>query len=418
MPMDFLPFLFKVMLSLALGGLIGIDREKSKKGYPAGIRTLAFISLLGFLSSFISAEINNIYFLIASALLIFILTIVGYGVSFKTERFFGFTSTIVIFLTFFIGIISYYEQYYYFAVSLSIIIAVLLTQKTVIHSLVFKLKNNELFDALKFGIVAFIILPLLPNRTIDPLNIFNPYSLWLLTVLILSIGYAGYILSRFIGKSRGIYVSGFLGGIISSTAVNSSLSIISKKNESLSNSCIIGITLANTASIIMVLIESLIVNFEFGKTLIIPLFSCFAMGLIISLFLIRKSGKNKIGTAELISDSPFNFLPAIKFTLLIALTLFISKIALMAFGNAGIYLASFFSSFASTTSVIISVSTLVAESISLKVAWIAITICVLANNSFKLFLIKQNGSKILFRRLFINYLLMNAPLIIWLMLII
>jgi uncharacterized membrane protein (DUF4010 family) len=113
------------------------------------------------------------------------LIIVGYGVSFKTPNFFGFTSTIVIFLTFLVGVISYFDEYYYFAVALAIIISILLTQKTRIHALVENIKDAELFDALKFGIVAFIILPLLPNKEFDPWGLFNPYYLWLIVVLIL-----------------------------------------------------------------------------------------------------------------------------------------------------------------------------------------------------------------------------------------
>jgi len=416
--MDFPVFFLKLILSLALGGLIGIDREKSKKGYPAGIRTLALISLLGFLSSFVSDSIENTYFLIASTFLVFILLIVGYGVSFNTEKFFGFTSTIVIFLTFVIGVISYYEEYYYFAVSLSIIITALLSQKTFIHDMVSKLEYNELIDALKFGIVAFIILPILPNTTIDPLNVFNPYSLWLLVVLILSVSYVGYALSKIIGKSRGVYVSGFLGGIVSSTAVTSSLSYLSKKSESLSDSCVIGITLSNTASMLMILIESFIVNFEFGLTLIMPLAFCFTVGMIISYFSIKALEKKAPLTPEMVSESPFNFIPAIKFTALIALTLFLSKIALIFFGDSGLYLASFFSSFASTSSVIVSISTLVKDSIIMRVAWIATAICIITNSTFKIFLAKKNGSKSMLKKLLINYALMNTPLIIWVLLVI
>ncbi|MDD4353532.1 MAG: DUF4010 domain-containing protein [Candidatus Nanoarchaeia archaeon] len=416
--MDFLIFLLRIMLALALGGLIGIDRQKNKKGYPAGIRTLAFISLLGFLSSFVSTEINNSYFLIISFLLMFVLLIVGYGVSFNSKYFFGFTSTIIMFLTFLIGVISFYEQFYYFAVSLSIIISLLLSQKTFIHSLVSNIKDNELFDALKFGIIAFIILPLLPNKTIDPFNVINPYSLWLLVVLILSISYLGYLLSKFLGKNKGIYISGFIGGIISSTAVSSSLSLLSKKNESLTDSYVIGITLGNIASVLMILIEAFLVNTSFGVTLILPLISYFILGLIISFVLIKKVEKRNISNADLISESPFNFLPAIKFTLLIAIILYISKIALMIFGNNGIYAVSFFSSFASTTSVIVTISTLVKESITSQVAWISVAICILVNNLFKLFLIKKNGSKTLFISLLKNYLIMNIPLITWLVLLI
>jgi len=411
--MEFLVFILKVILALSLGGLIGIDREKSKKGYPAGIRTLAFISLLGFLTSFVSADLNNYYFLAIVTLLIFTLIIVGYGVSFNTEKSFGFTSTMAIFLTFIIGVLSYYDKYYYFAVSLSIIVTLLLTQKLFIHSIVSKIKNNELFDALKFSIVAFIILPLLPNKNIDPFNIFNPYSLWLLIVLILSINYVGYIFSRIIGKTKGIYVSGFLGGIISSTAVTSSLSAMSRKDENLNESCAIGITLANAASSIMVLIESLVVNFEFGKTLTVPLIGYSLIGLAISLLMIKNLNKHKISSTEIVTESPFSFGSALKFTLIVAFTLFVSKIALMLFGDSGVYLASFFSGLASTSSVIITISTLVNESIIFRVAWISVAISVLANNLFKLFLVKQNGSVKLFKKLLLNYVLMNAPLVIW-----
>lgn len=411
--MDFLAFLLKIILSLALGGLIGIDRQKNKNGYPAGIRTLAFISLLGFLSCFISNEINNYYFLISAFLLILILTIVGYGVSFNSERFFGFTSTIIIFLTFFIGVISYYEQYYYFAVSLSILITLILTQKTFIHTIVLKIKDNELFDALKFGIISFIILPLLPNKTIDPLEVINPFNLWLLVVLILLISYVSYILSRFLGKSKGIYISGLLGGLISSTAVTSSLSILSKKNESISNSCLVGITLASSVMFLMVFFEALLTNYSFAFGMIIPFISCFIIGLLISWILIKSPKTTNLGNAELVSESPFNFFPAIKFMSLIVVILFISKLLLIFFGDKGIYAISFLSSLANTDAVTISIATLAKESISYTSAYLAMIIAVLTNNSMKLFLIKQMGSKKLFIDVLKNYLIMNAPMIIW-----
>ncbi|MFA5333292.1 MAG: MgtC/SapB family protein [Candidatus Nanoarchaeia archaeon] len=411
--MDFFAFLLKTLLSLALGGLIGIDRQKSKNGYPAGIRTLAFISLLGFLSCFISNEINNSYFLIASFLLIFILIIVGYGVSFNSEKFFGFTSTIIIFLTFLIGVISYYEQYYYFAVSLSILITLILTQKTFIHTFVSKIQDNELFDALKFGIIAFIILPVLPNTTIDPLGVINPFNLWLLVVLILLISYAGYILSKFLGKSKGIYISGLLGGVISSTAVTSSLSILSKKNEAVSNSCMVGITLASSVMFLMVFFEALLTNPSFAYGMIIPFSSCFLIGLLVSWIMIKSPKTTNLNNAELVSESPFNFFPAIKFMALIVLILFISKLLLMVFGDKGIYAVSFFSSLANTDAVTISIATLAKDSLAYSTAYLSIAIAVLTNNLMKLFLIKQMGSKKLFTEILKNYLAMNAPILIW-----
>jgi uncharacterized membrane protein (DUF4010 family) len=411
--MEFLVFLFKIILSLSLGGLIGIDRQKNKKGYPAGIRTLAFISLLGFLSCFISNEINNYLFLISTFILIFILLIVGYGVSFNSKKFFGFTSTIIIFLTFLIGTISYYEQYYYFAVSLSIIITLILTQKTFLHTIVSKIKNNELFDALKFGIIAFIILPLLPNKTIDPLGVINPFNLWLLVVLILLISYVGYILSKFLGKRKGIYLSGLLGGLISSTAVTSSLSTLSKKNESVTNSCLVGIILASSIMFLMIFFEALLTNPAFAYGMIIPFSACFIIGLLISWFLIKSPKTTNLSNAELVSESPFNFLPALKFMAFIIIILFFSKLLLTYFGDKGIYAISFISSLANTDAVTISIATLAKESITYNSAYLAMIIAVLTNNLIKLILIKQAGSKKLFGNVLKNYLLMNTPMIIW-----
>ncbi len=411
--MDFFAMLLKSFLSLALGGLIGIERQKTKKGFPAGIRTLAFISLLGMMSAFISYEIGSNYFLIASFILIFSLIIVGYGVSFKTQNFFGFTSTIVIFLTFLIGVISYYDEYYYFAVALAIIISVLLTQKTRIHALVENIKDNELFDALKFGIVAFVILPLLPNKEIDPWGLFNPYYLWLLVVLILSINYASYLLSKFLGKKKGVILSGLLGGLISSTATASSLSQISKKNESLSSACAIGMTLSTSVMYLVILIESSIINLEFSNAMIIPLASSFGLGLIISLLFIKFDSSKNSPSSEIISDNPFNFIPALKFSTLIFAILIISKIFLTLLGDYGIYITSFFSSFANTDAAVISVSTLTKESLQWITGYLSIGIIILTNNIVKLFLIKKNGSKEMFFKVFINYSIINAPMIIW-----
>ncbi len=411
--MDFFAMLLKSFLSLALGGLIGIERQKTKKGFPAGIRTLAFISLLGMMSAFISYEIGSNYFLIASFILIFSLIIVGYGVSFKTQNFFGFTSTIVIFLTFLVGVISYYDEYYYFAVALAIIISILLTQKTRIHALVENIKDNEIFDALKFGIVAFVILPLLPNAEIDPWGIFNPYYLWLLVVLILSINYASYILSKFLGKKKGVILSGVLGGLISSTATASSLSHISKKNEGLSSACAIGMTLSTSVMYLRILAESLIINLEFAKSMAIPLSLSFGVGLIISLLFIKFDSSKNSSSSEIISENPFNFIPALKFAALIFSILFISKICLTFLGDSGIYLTSFFSSFANTDAAVISVSTLAKESLQSLSGYLSIGIIILTNNIVKLFLIKKNGSKAMFLKVLINYAIINIPIIIW-----
>ena len=79
--------LFKIILSLGLGGLIGIDRERRYKGYPAGIRTSALLSLLGLLSSFISELLNNYFILFIILFFVLLFITLVYEDSLKKKKY-------------------------------------------------------------------------------------------------------------------------------------------------------------------------------------------------------------------------------------------------------------------------------------------------------------------------------------------
>ncbi|MBP7061403.1 hypothetical protein KBA84_01050 [Patescibacteria group bacterium] len=50
--------------------------------------------------------------------------------------------------------------------------------------MVHKISMDEIYDAIKFAIIAFIILPLLPNQDYGFLGLFNPYKTWLMVVFV------------------------------------------------------------------------------------------------------------------------------------------------------------------------------------------------------------------------------------------
>ena len=50
------------------------------------------------------------------------------------------------------------------------------------------MSTEDLRVTLQFALVAAVILPLLPNRTIDPLGLVNPLQIWLVVVLVSGIG--------------------------------------------------------------------------------------------------------------------------------------------------------------------------------------------------------------------------------------
>ncbi len=410
---NILSLLFKAVLALGLGGLIGIDRERVHKGYPGGIRTLAFISLLGSLTSFMAdATLNTMIYPVSIATIILLVSI-AYGASIQKKSI-GLTSSIVLLVTYFIGLISFFDDYQYLAISVAILTTLILTEKQTLHKFARKMESRELLDALKFGIVAFIILPLLPNQTIDPFNIINPYTLWLMVVLILGISFLGYIASKIVGASKGIYWSGALGGLVSSTAVTSSLSITSKKSKNLCTTCAVGITLASSIMFLRVLFECFIVNNTLGYALFVPLLSSTLIGMTYSFFVLRKN--ESTSTKDFINSSPFNFGPAIKFTIFLAIILIFSKITSDLIGEGGIYITSFLAGLVDTDAITLSMATLSGSSISYSIGETAILIACLTNTIIKLLLARSLGSKELFKKMRPSFLLMIIPLVLFILL--
>src|SRR5262245_38498953 len=93
------------------------------------------------------------------------------------------------------------------AVALGIVSAAVLAYKQPLHGLVEQINWDDIFAGLRLLIATFIVLPLLPDRTVDPWGALNPYSLWLLVLLISSLSLVGYVGSRWFGADRGIVLN-------------------------------------------------------------------------------------------------------------------------------------------------------------------------------------------------------------------
>lgn len=67
--------------------------------------------------------------------------------------------------------------------------------------------------ALRFFVIAFVVLPLLPDRAMGPYGVLNPSKIWLLVVAVTGLGWVGYVAVRALGPERGLLITGFAGGI-------------------------------------------------------------------------------------------------------------------------------------------------------------------------------------------------------------
>jgi uncharacterized membrane protein (DUF4010 family) len=371
----------KFLVAIALGALIGLEREYArfkKRGHDfAGIRTFPLITLFGALSAYMS-DLVSPWLLIVSAMLIGILIITAYYSMIRHQPVFGATSEVAGFLAFFIGVLAYFQAYT-LAIIITIILTTILFARSVLHNFAEKITQKEMTDTLMFAIIAFLVLPLLPNQNYGPLGMFNPYVVWLMIVLISGIGFVGYALMKWMGE-KGITLAGVLGGLVSSTATTTSFSLRSVKDKNIYRALALGVILANGVMFVRVMLEVFFVNRALFAHVVLPLSLLALITLIFSYFLWRKA-KNTKGKMHL--TSPLSLKPALKFGAIFALSLAIVKVANFYLSSKGVYIVSFISGLADVDAIALSLSQLARGDLLATTARNGILIATLTNVAAK-----------------------------------
>jgi len=130
---------------------------------------------------------------------------------------------------------------------------------------------HELRSAILLFVMAFAILPFLPDRPIDIWGLFNLHRIWMMMVLVAGISFFGYIAIRLLGSKNGIGVAGLLGGLVSSTAVAMSMARRIHENGYLAKNLAIGISLASSMMLIRAGLEIWVINSELTRAFILPI---------------------------------------------------------------------------------------------------------------------------------------------------
>ena len=115
----------------------------------------------------------------------------------------------------------------------SAIIAVttlVLIEKSALHRFAARLDDEGLRAAVRFAVMAAVVLPLLPVGPYGPLDTVRPRELWLLVLFFSALSFAGYLARRAVGPRHGYSVAGLLGGLISSTSVTFTFARLSRTN--------------------------------------------------------------------------------------------------------------------------------------------------------------------------------------------
>jgi len=203
--------------AMALGLLIGSERERSHRGHEqrAGARTFALVGLCGALSASFAMTV-----VAAGTVAVVVLLVVLVRPEDSDDP--GATTALAMLSTFLLGALAWEQEH--LALALAILVTALLMAKQRIHRVVREvLSADELADALRFAVIAVVVLPVLPDRSFGPFAALNPHRIWLAVVAFVTVSWIGYIAVRAVGPRRGAFVAGFAGGFVSATATTATM---------------------------------------------------------------------------------------------------------------------------------------------------------------------------------------------------
>lgn len=119
---------------------------------------------------------------------------------------------------------------------------------------------DEIRSGLTLLAMTFLMLPILPNRPVDPWGTVNPYEIWLLTILIAAVSFAGYVAVRVFGDRLGVLMTAIAGGLASSTATTLTLARLARRHPESSTLLSCGVLLSGLTMIIRVAVVATALN--------------------------------------------------------------------------------------------------------------------------------------------------------------
>jgi uncharacterized membrane protein (DUF4010 family) len=321
-------------VALALGFLVGLERESTKieqqKLVFGGVRTHPLISLFGFGCAWLF-QIGVTFMLPAGMLAMIVLTGIAYYAKIKADRY-GSTSEVSALLTFVTGALALLVDVWA-AMALGVFNTILLSEKARLETYVERLNKVEFLATLKFILVTVIILPVLPDHPYTRFEL-NPARIWQIVILVSTIGFIGYFLATRFGERVGLWLSGMLGGIVSSTAVTIAMGRLAHQMPQAGARALQAAVLAGSVMYLRLLVLVAIVSPSFVPVLWWRCALLCAAGIALS---VRKRsaipGENERGIPGL--QNPFEITPALMFAGLYVVLLAVTVAVKTALGDSG-----------------------------------------------------------------------------------
>ena len=317
--------ILRLLVGAGLGFVVGLERQlhvRVGEAY-AGARTFALIGVWGVATASLADWVGPEAF-VAGLLVFGAVEVSSYLALSKKTGDVGTTTEMAALATFFVGVLAGRDSYEV-AAALAVGMAVLLRSKEYLRTLAGRFEQEDVAAVLQFGVVTAVILPLAPDRGFGPFAAINPHEIWLMVVLVSAIGLAGYLALRLLG-SRGLGLTGLLGGLISSTAVTMSFSKMARRRRDLTNVLAAGVLAASGLMFGRVLVEATVVSPRLAAVLAAPM-ALMLVAVEAAAYLIYRRRRKEVSEEEtdLAMQNPVTLTVALQFGLLYGVVVFLGR---------------------------------------------------------------------------------------------
>lgn len=330
----YLPTLQRIALALAIGLFAGLEREH--RGKEAGLRTFAFVALIGCTGSLLGEN-----FALLSIALIGVLIVMLNLQVIRTTQGLELTTSAALILTVLAGALAGEGQTLTPTI-LAVATAALLAWKKPLHEFSLGLTDSELRSAILLAILAFVVYPVLPSGFVDRWELLDLRAAWLIVILIAGIGFVNYVLLKLYG-AKGLAFAAFLGGLVNSAVTVTEMAHRDRdRGGRLTSIAYTGITLATVAAILRnaVLLALLAPVVLVSASLAFILMLGAGATLLIARYRSPGAATTDSSRAELPLSSPFSITSALKYGLMFLVLQIAGVLAQRSMGQGGFYFVS------------------------------------------------------------------------------
>ena len=394
-----LDLLTRLAVALAVGLLIGLERgwytrDVVEGERAAGLRTFALSGLLGGIAAALSMVTGPV--VLGLVFLAFAIVFTAFHwLEARADNDVGATSVVAGLVTFGMGAYAVVGDVYIAAAG-AVAVTVVLALREPLHAWIAALQWQEIRSILILLAMTFLLLPILPDRTIDPWHAVNPRDIWLFAILIAAISFGGYFAVRHLGTGRGIVLAAIAGGLASSTAATLSLARFGSDRPQAAPLLSGGIVIAGIVMIGRVFVVVALLN----RSLLLPLAPhLLAMAAVLALaaaaMLLRRPDA---GPPEIAIRNPLELGTAFKFALLVGVVMLASKASLDVLNENAILAVAAISGIVDVDAITISMTRIAAPTLAADWRVQAIVIAVMVNTTSKALIAAWVGGREIGRR--------------------